>query len=66
MNQRWLLNLQVVYDRRPLPVVWESFDTLRQRVEAEWVALPPTADVVSAPLKTKRHEVADRLGVIWD
>lgn len=42
---------------------WESFDKLRQRVEREWAALPPAADVLAAPLREKRAAVAARLGV---
>jgi len=42
---------------------WESFDELRARVEREWAALPPTADVLSPPLRQKRAKVAARLGV---
>ncbi|EFN59608.1 hypothetical protein CHLNCDRAFT_133026 [Chlorella variabilis] len=55
--------LQVVYDKRPVEVQWESFDKLRQRVEREWAALPPAADVLAAPLREKRAAVAARLGV---
>ncbi|PSC68478.1 nicotinate phosphoribosyltransferase [Micractinium conductrix] len=55
--------LQVVYDKRPLAVEWESFDELRERVESEWTALPPCADVLSASLRAKRDAVAARLGV---
>eukprot|EP00887_Chlorella_sp_A99_P003184 scaffold9.g3184.t1 len=55
----------VVYDCGPVKVEWPSFDALRARVEAEWAALPPTADVVSPQLKKKRLAVAARLGVTW-
>lgn len=49
----------------PPPLQWESFDALRQRVEREWAALPPTADVVAPELLAKRVAVAQRLGVQW-
>lgn len=55
--------LQVVYDGRPLQVQWETFDELRARVEREWNALPPSADVLSPSLRAKRVTVAERLGV---
>ncbi|KAI7836200.1 hypothetical protein COHA_009926 [Chlorella ohadii] len=42
---------------------WESFDELRARVEREWNALPPTADVLAPSLRAKRVAVAERLGV---
>lgn len=42
---------------------WESFDELRARVEQEWNALPPTADVLAPSLRAKRVAVAERLGV---
>ena len=64
-HQTFVLQLQ----RPVLPpfgqcrVQWESFDDLRLRVEAEWAALPPATDVLSAPLREKRAEVAARLGV---
>ncbi|KAL4447532.1 hypothetical protein ABPG75_004751 [Micractinium tetrahymenae] len=57
--------LQVVYDKRPVPVQWENFDELRQRVEREWAALPPTALVLAPELAAKRAAVAERLGVRW-
>jgi hypothetical protein len=50
-------------DFRAVCLQWETFDELRQRVEREWAALPPTADVLSAPLRAKRVAVAARLGV---
>ena len=42
---------------------WESFDELKARVEREWAALPPTADVLAPSLRQKRAAVAERLGV---
>lgn len=42
---------------------WETFDELRARVEREWNALPPSADVLSPSLRAKRVTVAERLGV---
>lgn len=50
-------------DFRAVCLQWETFDELRQRVEREWAALPPTADVLSAPLRAKRVAVAARLGL---
>ena len=47
----------------PIPPQWESFDELRARVEREWAALPPAADVLAPALRAKRAEVAARLGV---
>lgn len=52
--------LRVVYDHGPLPesaFVWDDFETIRQRVEREWAALPDTADVVSVELKEKMKRV---------
>ncbi|GAB4816246.1 hypothetical protein N2152v2_003292 [Parachlorella kessleri] len=53
--------LEVVYDKGPVQVEWEDFDTLRQRVQREWEALPPTADVVSPGLKAKRERAVAQL-----
>jgi hypothetical protein len=44
----------VVYDHGPVPNhTWEDFDTLRNRVEKEWAALPPAADNISPSLRAK-------------
>ncbi len=57
---------QVVYDCRPVEVAWESFGQLRARVEAEWGALPPAADVLSPEIRQRRREVAAEIGVVVD
>lgn len=43
--------MQTVWDKGPVKVEWEDFDTLRARVKREWVALPKVNDPVSQPLK---------------
>ncbi len=43
--------LRVVYDKRPVPGVWDDFATVRARVAAEWAAAPPRADPISQQLK---------------
>jgi nicotinamide phosphoribosyltransferase len=54
--------LKVIYDKGPVKGLrWESFDELRERVEREWAALPPTADVISESLKSKQQEMAAAL-----
>jgi nicotinamide phosphoribosyltransferase len=54
--------LKVIYDKGPVKgLKWESFDELRERVEREWAALPPTADVISESLKRKQQEMAAAL-----
>ncbi|MEW5302022.1 MAG: hypothetical protein WDW36_004834 [Sanguina aurantia] len=45
--------LQVVYRCGPVEGVWDSFDDIRSRIEAQWTALPPTSDAISATLKAK-------------
>jgi hypothetical protein len=43
-----------VYDKGPVPgLVWDNFDTVRQRVEREWKIVPKTYDPISDQLKTK-------------
>jgi nicotinamide phosphoribosyltransferase len=58
--------LQVVYDHGPLEgLVWDSFDTVRQRVEREWAALPHTADHISSSLKAKvEQQVEEHRGKV--
>lgn len=55
--------LEVIYDCRPIPVAWPTFDQLRQRVAEQWEALPPVADVISRELREKRAAVAAQLGL---
>ena len=56
--------LQVVYDHGPVEgLVWDDFDTVRQRVEREWAALPPTADNISSNLREKvKQQVEEHRG----
>ena len=42
-------------------VEWKKFADLRQDVDAQWRALPKTADVLSQPLKDKVKTVTARL-----
>jgi len=45
--------LRVVYDHKPLPNVWDDFDTIRKRVEEQWSKSPKVHDPVSKELKEK-------------
>ena len=45
-----------------LQMEWEMFSNIKQRVAQEWRELPPTADVLSQPLKEKIKEVTSRMG----
>ena len=45
-----------------LQMEWEMFSSLKQRVAREWRELPPTAEVLSQPLKEKIKEVTSRMG----
>ncbi len=44
-----------------MQVEWKKFTELRQDVDAQWRALPKTADVLSQPLKDKVKTVTARL-----
>ncbi len=44
-----------------MQVEWKKFTELRQDVDAQWQALPKTADVLSQPLKDKVKTVTARL-----
>eukprot|EP00891_Asterochloris_glomerata_P006642 jgi/Astpho2/6642/Aster-x1389 len=54
--------LKVCWDKGPVKMEWEMFSSLKQRVAREWRELPPTADVLSQPLKEKIKEVTSRMG----
>jgi len=45
--------LRPVYDHKPLPNVWDSFDTIRKRVDEQWHQSPKIHDPVSNELKDK-------------
>jgi len=45
--------LKVVYNRRPVPGVFEDFTTVRNRVQAEWSQRPAKANVISEELSKK-------------
>ncbi|KIY99065.1 hypothetical protein MNEG_8898, partial [Monoraphidium neglectum] len=52
----------VVYNSGPVDdMEWENFDQVRARLSAEWGALPPTADVISASLRAKMARVGAEL-----
>ena len=38
---------------------WDSFDDVRERVAAEWAALPKTANVISASLRALQAQVRE-------
>ncbi|OLY79241.1 Nicotinamide phosphoribosyltransferase, partial [Smittium mucronatum] len=45
--------LRIVYDNGPVPdLVWDDFDTIKQRVEHQWNSRPLKADVLSDELKS--------------
>ena len=46
--------LKVVYDNGPVADAFpETFDELRARVDAEWIALPPVHDPISPELRER-------------
>jgi hypothetical protein len=38
---------------------WDAFDVVRERVAAEWAALPKTADVISTSLRALQAQVRE-------
>ncbi len=48
--------LRPVYDYKPLPNVWEDFDTIRKRVQDQWTHSPKLHDNISKQLKDKTAE----------
>jgi nicotinamide phosphoribosyltransferase len=52
----------VVYDHGPVEgLAWDDFDAVRVRLAAEWEALPPSADNLSASLRAKVAEESRKL-----
>ena len=49
------------YSFDAMQVKWKKFSDLKQQVDAQWRALPKTADVRSQPLKDKVKAVTARL-----
>jgi nicotinamide phosphoribosyltransferase len=45
--------LRVIYDKRPLPGVWEDFQTVRDRVRTEWTNAPKLHNPISQQLQEK-------------
>ena len=54
--------IQQLISQTLLQMEWEMFSDIKQRVAREWRKLPPTADVLSQPLKEKIKEVTSRMG----
>jgi nicotinamide phosphoribosyltransferase len=48
--------LRVVYDGKPIPNVWDDFDTIRKRVQEQWTKSPKVHDNISAELKAKTND----------
>lgn len=49
--------LHVVYDRKPIPHDWPDFDSIRQRISAEWDSMPRVAHCVSPEMEDKKKTV---------
>jgi hypothetical protein len=47
----------VVYNKRPVPGVFEDFDQVRARVDREWKALAPGGKPVSPQLQNKIDDI---------
>lgn len=45
--------LRVVYDKKPIPNVWDDFDTVKKRVQEQWTKSPKLYDPISEELKEK-------------
>jgi nicotinamide phosphoribosyltransferase len=50
--------LRVVYDKRPVPGVWDNFSGVRARVAAEWNAMPKRRDPISQQLNDRIREIS--------
>ena len=49
--------LRCVYDHGPVPgLVWDDFDTMKQRVAQQWTHLPPNMDNIGGSLKAKINQ----------
>ncbi|OMJ11263.1 hypothetical protein AYI69_g9894, partial [Smittium culicis] len=48
--------LRIVYDNGPVPdIVWDDFDTIKQRIENQWASRPAFAKVLSDEIETLRR-----------
>jgi len=45
--------LRVVYDLKPIPNVWDDFETIRKRVNDQWNQAPKVHDPITRELKEK-------------
>ena len=50
--------LRVVYNKRPVPGVWDDFSTVRQRVAEEWRAMPKSSRTISPQLQARIRDIA--------
>jgi nicotinamide phosphoribosyltransferase len=53
--------LHVVYDKKPIQHTWPDFDTVKQRVAAEWDAMPRAPHTLSVEMEEKQKRVRERL-----
>uniref|UniRef100_A0A7S4KY47 Nicotinamide phosphoribosyltransferase n=1 Tax=Guillardia theta TaxID=55529 RepID=A0A7S4KY47_GUITH len=49
--------LKVVYNKRPIPGVFDDFETVRERVRREWAAIPPNGKPIAPQLQTKINNI---------
>jgi nicotinamide phosphoribosyltransferase len=47
----------VVYNKRPVPGVFDDFDAVKARVDREWKALPPNGKPISPQLQKKIDDI---------
>jgi nicotinamide phosphoribosyltransferase len=50
--------LRVVYDKGPVAGVWDDFSTVRDRVGAEWSALPKRGQPISQQLRDRIQDIS--------
>jgi len=53
--------LHVVYDRKPIQHTWPDFDSVKQRVAAEWDSMPRAAHTLSTEMEEKQKRVREKL-----
>ena len=45
--------LEVVYDKGPVNVTWDSFDDIKKKIRETWPSIPKIFDPISDKLKKK-------------
>mmetsp|Transcript_30148 Transcript_30148/g.71503 ORF Transcript_30148/g.71503 Transcript_30148/m.71503 type:complete len:575 (-) Transcript_30148:94-1818(-) len=54
--------MQVVYNKRPIPGIFQDFDSIKARVQRDWAAIPPNGNPISPELQEKVDSILKSRG----